>query len=105
MDDINDAIWYGELWADSDVDQTTLSESFNNVTMSFDLIEGSVTVVSELRNTKDEPMFEFKMTPATGEIVQVSRTKDGLSEKTINKDVDPSELTSNNAESPVGSLE
>ena len=95
MEDINDAIWYGELCADSDVDQTTLSESFNNVTMSFDLNEGSVTVVSELRNTKDEPMFEWKMTPATGEIVQVSRTKDGLSEKTVNKDVDPSELTTN----------
>ena len=37
-------------------------------------------------------MFEWKMTPATGEIVETSRTLDGHSEKTINKNVDPPTL-------------
>ena len=37
-------------------------------------------------------MFEWKMTPATGEIIETSRTLDGRSEKTINKNVDPPTL-------------
>lgn len=46
-------------------------------------------------------MFEWTMTPATGGIVEISRDAAGRSEKTINKDVDPEELTSHSATSVV----
>ena len=93
MEDLQNAVFLEELWADSDVDAATLAQSFDNVTMTFNTEDGSVSVVSEMRTDMGLPMFEWKMTPATGEIIQISRTKDGRSEKTINKDVDPAELT------------
>lgn len=97
LEDITNAEALDELWADSAVDADLLSESFNNVTMTFNTEEGTVNVNSESMNDKNMPMFEWKMTPATGEIVQVSRDQDGHSAKTINKDVDPAELTSHTA--------
>lgn len=97
LEDLSEATALDELWADSGVDATTLDESFANVRMTFNTEAGTVNVVSELQNAKDMPMFEWTMTPATGEIVEVSRDRDGHSEKTINKDVDPAELTSHTA--------
>ena len=49
-------------------------------------------------------MFEWKMTPATGEIVETSRTLDGHSEKTINKNVDPPTLNGGELDSDSESL-
>ena len=69
MNDLQNAYWTDELWSDSSADATTLSESFNNVTMHFDLDRGTVDVASESRNDKNQPMFEWQMTPATGEIL------------------------------------
>ena len=64
LEDLESAQSLGELWADSGVEPDLLSESFNNVTMTFNTQEGTVTVISELLNQKNEPMFEWKMTPA-----------------------------------------
>merc|ERR1719230_1401410 len=94
LEDLEEAQELGELWADSDVDPDLMSESFNNVTMMFDTDAGTVSVLSEMMNAKDEPMFEWSMTPATGEVVEISRDESGRSEKTIHKDVDPKELNS-----------
>lgn len=74
-----------------------MSESFNNVTMMFDTEAGTVSVLSEMMNAREEPMFEWSMTPATGEVVEISRDESGRSEKTIHKDVDPKELNSHTA--------
>lgn len=93
LEDIGEAQALGELWADSDVDSSLMSESFNNVTMMFDTQAGTVSVLSEMTNARDQPMFEWTMTPATGEVVEISRDSAGKSEKTIHKDVDPAELT------------
>ena len=72
--DLQNAVLYSELWANSpNVNKNTLSESFNNVTMTFNTQEGTVQVASGLLNDDQKPMFEWKMTPATGEIVEIAR--------------------------------
>ena len=104
-EDLQNAVMYEELWASTpNLDKNTLSESFNNVTMTFNTEEGTVEVVSGLLNDNHKPMFEWKMTPATGEIVEISRAKDGSLETTVNKDVDPAELTTGTATTAGGSL-
>ena len=46
MGDLQNAVPLKELWADSGVDQATLSDSFKDVTMNFNTQQGSVTVAS-----------------------------------------------------------
>lgn len=99
LEDLQNAESLGELWADSNVDPSLLSKSFDDVTMVFDTVTGAVDVVSDLLNDKGQPMFEWQMTPKTGEVVEISRDQAGKSEKTVNKDVDPIELTSHTAQS------
>ena len=104
LEDLQNAESLGELWADSNVDPSLLSKSFDDVTMVFDTVTGAVDVVSDLLNDKGKPMFEWQMTPKTGEVVEISRDQAGKSEKTVNKDVDPIELTSHTAQSSAAAV-
>ena len=73
-------------------DDVDYEEAFPTVNVNFDVQGGSIRVNSGEVNEDDEPLLEFEMDPATGDITEIMRAEDGSMEQTVHVTVDPAEL-------------
>ena len=60
--------------------------------ITFDTLAGSVRLVLDELAANEQPMYEFEMTPETGEVIEIVRHKEGNKEERVRMRVDPSEL-------------
>lgn len=60
--------------------------------MKFDLKNNVVELQSDAKNTKGDPLFEWKMDATSGEIVEATRQVDSASERIIERSVNPATL-------------
>lgn len=60
--------------------------------MKFDLKNNVVELQSDAKNIKGDPLFEWKMDANSGEIVEATRQVDSVSERIIERSVNPATL-------------
>ena len=92
-----------EFWRDVTPQQK--EESLDKIIMSFDLNKNEVKLQSEKKNVNGAPLFEWTLESETGEIVEATRHVDAITERIIERQVNPSTLVNAEVQKALEKIE
>jgi len=101
MKDFKSQALVSDLWMD--VKQKDLEENLKNVQVSFDWKKNMVNVMSQAKDYKNRPLFEWQMFTDSGDIKAIRRT--GKTETTVESKVDPATLDSEKSQEKIDEVE